>query len=324
MAYIVETSRHIPEKLVRNQDMEQFPARFRELIAEKAGITQRYHAGEEECTSDLAIAAVNKLLKKTGLDPLAVDALICATTFGDRPAPATGTRIQLMTGMHNAFAFDLNSACSSGVFGLRTAAGFVRDGLKNVIVVASEVYSKVLNHRDLTTYPYFGDAAAAVLVSDSGVYEILDFYLGSDGSKADSGCFPGGGTRLHGSKVTDPADFHMVLKGADIYQFACEKGPETIMQLMKKTGLTPDRVIPHQANIHIIKEICRKVAIPWEKFFVNVEKYGNTAGASVLVAFDENREAHPDDGVVILAAFGAGLSWGGCCLRKASTQEARG
>lgn len=317
MAFIVGIEKHISGKLIRNEDMAQFPARFRNVIAEKAGIFSRYHV-EEGCTSDLGIQAVQKLLSTTGINPSSVDALICATSSPDRLFPATATRIQQQCGLDQAFAFDVNSACAGAVYALRLASGLIRDGLRNVIVVAAEMYSKILNPKDIATFAYFGDGAGALLVSEQaqpGSYEILGFHMGSDGEKADCAQIPAGGTMLPASKVVEKNDYYVYMKGTDIYDFACKRAPETIAQLVGKYG-QPERIVPHQANHVLIREIARRSAIPLDNFFINVDKYANTAGASCVIALKENLEQNASDKSIILVAFGAGLSWGGCFLQK--------
>lgn len=315
MAFLAETSRYLPKKVVYNQDLVQFPERYRDLIAQKAGIISRRHVSDE-ITSDIGAKAVQILLEKAGIASTSINALICATSSPDRIQPQTATRIQELCGLKEAFAFDVSSVCSGAVYALRIASALVKDGLKKIVVVAAEVYSKILNPKDISTFPYFGDGAGAVLVTNEGSYEMSDFILYSDGSRADIIQVPAGGTMMPASKVMREKDFYFRMMGSEVFQFACNKGSEVLIALSMRNGLTPDRVITHQANLNIIKEIASRTDIPLERFFVNVDRYANTAGASVLIALSECLEINPLDKNIFLAVFGGGLSWGGTYLRK--------
>jgi len=153
MAYVRGLSRFLPPKVVDNIDLVQFPEKYRNVIAAKAGVLSRRHV-TVECTSDIGASAVKTLMEKYNIDVDSVDALICATSSPDRIQPATATRIQDICGLRNAYAFDVNSVCSGAVFAMKIASGLIRDGANNVIVVASEVYSKILNPNELKSYPY--------------------------------------------------------------------------------------------------------------------------------------------------------------------------
>jgi 3-oxoacyl-[acyl-carrier-protein] synthase-3 len=322
MAFLHGTARYLPPRVVHNRDLTQFPEQLRDMIAVKAGIQTR-HMADGECTSDLGAKAVQHLIAKFGLQAGTIDALICATSSPDRIQPATATRIQQLCGLDTAFAFDVNSVCSGGVYALRLASALVRDGLRNVVVVASEVYSKILNPEDISTYPYFGDGAAACLVSDAGDYEFIDFALHSDGSGCDVIQVPGGGTMLPATQVTDPRDRYFSMIGRKVFEFATRRGTELVVELSERNHLTPDRVILHQANLNIIKEVASRSKLPMQRFFVNLDRYANTAGASVLIALDELLETCPDSETIMLGAFGGGLSWGGTVLRKAATSDSK-
>ncbi|WP_394522596.1 3-oxoacyl-ACP synthase III family protein [Lacrimispora sp. JR3] len=322
MAYIVNTAQYLPAKEISNSELTQFPPKYRQLIEEKAGIKTRRHV-TDECTSDIGALAVKQLLKKTGMDPSGIDALICATSSPDRIQPATATRIQEICGLKNAFCFDLNSVCSGGIYGLKIASALIKDGIKNVIVVAAEVYSRLLNPKDIATYPYFGDGAAAVLVSGHGLYELKDVLLFSDGSGCDVIQIPAGGSMLPAPAVKKERDYYFSMDGQSVYRFACEKGSALIETLAERNVVAADRIITHQANRNIIKEIARRTNLPEETFFINVEKYANTAGASVLIALNEYLESEKanEEDHVFLAAFGGGLSWAGCYLKKENHRE---
>ena len=316
MAFVNCTSRYLPSKVIENKDLIQFPEKYRNVIAEKAGVLSRRHV-VDECTSDIGAEAVSSLIIQNQIAPESIDVLICATSSPDRIQPATATRIQELCGLNNAYAFDVNSVCSSAVFAMKLASGLIKDGANNVLVVASEVYSKILNPLELRTFPYFGDGAAATLITkNTGSYELVDFVLGSDGSGSEVIHVPAGGTMLPGSKVENPKDFYFKMNGREVYDFACDKGSSLIQMLSERNGILPDIVIPHQANINVIKEIGRRSGFGKDMFFINLDRYANTAGASVLIALDEYLEKNTAPDHVFLIVFGGGLSWGGCYLRR--------
>lgn len=316
MSFLIGCSRHLPQKVVDNNDLIQFPEKYRNVIYEKAGVYSRRHV-DTECTSDIGASAVKLLIERQGIDVNSVDALICATSSPDRIQPATATRIQELCGLKKAYAFDVNSVCSSGVYAMKLASSLIRDGATNVIVVASEVYSKILNPNELKSYPYFGDGAGTVLISKKkGQYEILDFVLGSDGSGSEVIQVPAGGTMLPGPMVTSEKEFYFKMIGQQVFEFACNKGTEVIEALVERNGVRPDVVIPHQANINIINEIARRTGILSRQFYVNLDRYANTAGASVLIALDEYLEDNQGADHIFLVVFGGGLSWGGCFLKR--------
>jgi len=318
MAFVSGLSMYLPKKIVNNEDLVQFPVKYRNVIADKAGVLSRRHV-VDECTSDIGTMAVNKLLYANKIAPETIDVLICATSSPDRIQPATATRIQELCGLKYAYAFDVNSVCSSAVFAMKIASGLVKDGAKNVIVVAAEVYSKILNPYELKTFPYFGDGAGAVLITATpGSYELVDYVLGSDGSGADVIQVPAGGTMLPAANVIDKKDFYFQMNGRKVFDFACEMGSKVIEDLISRNNINPDMVIPHQANINVIKEIARRTGISSEKFYTNLDRYANTAGASVLIALDEYLDTRDGDNNVFLVVFGGGLSWAGCYLKKVS------
>lgn len=321
MAFIQATARYLPDTIVTNAALVQFPQAAHALIAAKTGILERRHA-TAQCTSDLGAAAVDRLLAKSSVSPGSVQALICATSSPDRIQPATATRIQQLCGLSKAFAFDVNSVCSGAVYALRLAAALIHDGLTHVVVVSAELYSKLLNPKDIATFPYFGDGAGAALVSNRGDYELCDFFLASDGAGADVIRIPAGGTMLPASQVTRPGDFYFTMIGREVFDFACQRGTEVLALLERRNGIRPDRVVAHQASINIISQLAARSRLPLDRFHVNLDRYGNTAGASVLIGLDEVLDSHPADRHLFLVVFGGGLSWGGAYLR--ATAEAGG
>lgn len=322
-AHILSTGSFLPEKIISNDDLTQFSPEARNLIAEKTGVNTRRHASETECTSDLAIAAARKCLQKVDFPPENVQGIVLSTSSPDRMQPATATRVQHELGAKNAFAFDINSVCSGSSFGITVVDSLIQSGKFNsILLVASEMYSKILNSKDFSTYPFFGDGAAAVLFqADTGCSGgVMHSCLGTDGSKNDTICVPGGGTMLPYEKMPAPRSAYFRMKGEEVFAFTMDKGPKIIRRLMEEAGVAMEEVkcfICHQANINILHGIAGLLGIPKERFFVNLDRYGNTASASVLIALDEaisqGRLAQGD--LAVIATFGGGLSWGANLIR---------
>lgn len=317
-AKIVATGSYVPEKVVANADLTQFPPNGLQLIEAKTGIKYRRHARPGELTSDLALRAAQVCLGKAGVRAADVDAIILATSSPDRIQPATATRVQHQLGATKAFAFDINSVCAGAVYGICLADSLIRaNTCKTVLLVASEVYSRFLNPSDFSTYPYFGDGAGAVLFcrDDADTVGVIESVLGSDGSGANLIQIPAGGSAMKVSEMTNPKDAFFQMDGKAVYGFATSKAPEIIRDVLTKAGIDKDAVtfvIPHQANINIIKEIASKVGIEFSKFVTNLDRFGNTAAASILLALDELYESGKveDGDLVLTVGFGGGLSWG--------------
>lgn len=322
-AMVVSTGSYLPDNVIPNQNLKQFPARLLPLIEQKTGVKSRNFAGDLQCTSDLGIIAANRCLARIGFDPEQLQGIIMATSTPDRMQPATATRVQHAIGATRAFAFDINSVCSGGVFSLAVADTMIRSGFcQNVLVVAAEIYSKILDPADFSTYPYFGDGAGAVLLEagDDNARGVIHSILKTDGSKADIIQVPGGGTMLPFKEIKNPKDAYFKMIGKEVFNFATDKGTEVIREIIQEAGIKRediDVVISHQANINIIKELSLKLEINFDKFMVNLDKYGNTAAASVLITLDELYESQKVEkgNLIILVAFGGGLSWGANLIR---------
>jgi 3-oxoacyl-[acyl-carrier-protein] synthase III len=322
-AVITSTGSYLPDKIIANRDLTQFPKNALPLIEQKTGVRFRRFAEAAQCTSDLAIAAAQRCLAKTEITAPQLDAIILATSSPDRIQPATATRVQDALGAAQAFAFDLNSVCSGAIYSLAVADAFIKTGFcQNVLVIAAEVYSKILDPTDFTTFPYFGDGAGAILLSASDQVDrgIRYSLLKTDGSKADVIRVPAGGTMLPYHQMKNPKDIYFKMAGREVYEFAVTKGTEIIKEVLENTGLSKadlKYLILHQANINIIQEISRRVELGMDKFVVNLEKYGNTAAASVLITLDEllaaGKVARGE--LLLLAAFGGGLSWGATLIK---------
>ena len=322
-AIIAATGSYLPEKRIGNEDLVQFPREAIPLIGEKTGVHARRVAAQEECTSDLAFRAAQRCLQNAGASPMAIDAIILATSTPDRLQPPTAARVQYLLGATRAFAFDINSVCSGSAFGIALADGLIRSGqARRILLVAAEIYSRILNPKDYATYPFFGDGAGALLLQagDDQDRGVLHSLLQTDGSGSEMICVPAGGTQLPYGRMTNPRAAFFRMRGPDVFSFAVERVPDIIRRLLAEAQVPREAIrcfLCHQANVHIIHHIAASLEVPVERFFMNLEEYGNTAAASVLIALDEAREkAVIERGdLVVTAAFGGGLSWGANLIR---------
>lgn len=314
---IYSTGSYLPKNIIHNEDFEQFPETSKFIISQKTGVFSRRSADETECTSDLAVKAAGKCLDKIGFPAENIEGIIVSTSSPDRIQPATATRVQFLLGANKAFAFDINSVCSGSTYGIALATAMIRSGFNdNILFVASEVYSKILNKKDFSTYPFFGDGSGAILfTANGGDKGVLHSILKTDGSGCDTICVPGGGTIMPFEKMKNPTSAFFRMKGKDVFNFAVEKGSEIIRQLLEETQTAVADIryfICHQANVNIIVKIAEILSAPLEKFYMNLFRYGNTASASVPIAIDEalSRGVITSGDRIVTAAFGGGLSWG--------------
>jgi 3-oxoacyl-[acyl-carrier-protein] synthase-3 len=323
MTHILSTGAYLPARKVTNADLTQFPPASLPLISEKTGISCRRYASDDECTSDLGFQAARCCLARASVDPGQVDAILLATSSPDRIQPATATRVQELLGARHAFAFDVSSVCSGALFALHMADALIRTGgSRYVLVVAAELYSRTLiNPRDFSTCACLGDGAGAVLLgSGDGPRGIVGSRLHSDGSGSDLIQVPAGGTMLPSDRMERPQDAYFMMRGADVHQFATTQGTAVVNELLTACGVDRGQVafvVPHQANISVLRGLAERLDMEFSKFVVTLDRYGNTAGASVLIAFDElmtSGRAQPGD-LVVLVAFGGGLSWGATLIR---------
>jgi 3-oxoacyl-[acyl-carrier-protein] synthase-3 len=320
---ILATASYLPERVVPNEALTQFPASTLPLIAEKTGIAARRYAADDECTSDLGAKAARQCLERAAVSPDEVDVIVLATSSPDRIQPATATRVQHLIGARTAYAFDVGSVCSGAVFALHLADALVRSGsARRVLVVASELYSRShLNPRDFSTCACIGDGAAAVLVGpDEQGHAVLGTRLHTDGSGADLIQVPAGGTMLPYARMERPQDAYFTMRGRDVQDFVLTQGAAVVQELLTAHGV--DRgdvafVVPHQANVGVLQGLAERLGIDFSRFVVTLDRYGNTAAASVLIAFDDlvtSKRVRRGD-LVVLVVFGGGLSWAATLIR---------
>ncbi len=320
---IVGLGRAIPGKVLTNADLETMVDTTAEWIFERTGIRERRIAPEGVATSDLAFEAAGEALRDAAVDPGDLDLIIVGTATPDMVFPATACLLQDRLGAKNAGAFDASAACTSWVYGCAMAHGYVAAGLaETVLVVGAETLSRITNWKDRSTCILFGDSAAAVVIRPAAPGEgFLSFVLGANGAGGPLLSLPAGGSRLPASFETVERGQHFItMQGREVYRFAVRCIPQAIQAAADRAGIPLEEVdhfIPHQANVRIINGAADRLGQPREKFFLNVERYGNTSSASVPVAlyeaYGQGRIAPGDR--LVLVAFGGGLTWGATALR---------
>jgi 3-oxoacyl-[acyl-carrier-protein] synthase-3 len=299
----------LPDKVLTNQELEQMVNTEDSWISSRTGIRERRIAAADETASTMGVLASREALAISGLPPDSLDLVIGATCTPDHIFPACASLVQDSLGAKKAAAFDINAACSGFIYALATACQFITAGsYNNVLVVGSEVYSRILDWQDRSTCVLFGDGAGAVVIqasdSPSGPFS---FILGNDGSGAGTIYTPGP------CGVNDGRYF-ITMKGPETYRFAINIMCQATKEVVAAAGLDLsdiDLIIPHQANTRIIKSAARLLDIPLDKFFVNVDRYGNTSAASIPIALceavEEGRVKNGDR--LVMVGFGGGLSW---------------
>ncbi|MBN1807909.1 MAG: ketoacyl-ACP synthase III [Planctomycetes bacterium] len=322
-AAVISTGKYVPEKILTNEDLEKMVDTSDEWITTRTGIKERRIVSDGETNSTLACNAARDALSEAGMDPRDIDMIIVATFTPDRYLAATACKVQDMLGAVNSGAVDLAAACTGYVYGLSMAAGYVATGIaENILVIGSEVLSRFTNWKDRNTCVLFGDGAGAMLIGPSqGKHELEDFVLKSDGSGWELLSIPGGGSENPPSLESVSTDLHAIhMNGREIFKFAVSKLEWLIREAARLQGVEPteiDKVVPHQVNYRIVKSACARLGMEPERFFLNLEKYGNTSGASIPLAFDEALDAGfiEDGDIVVLPGFGGGLTYGMASVR---------
>ncbi|MBI3929385.1 MAG: ketoacyl-ACP synthase III [Armatimonadetes bacterium] len=324
-AGVVGLGHYVPEGKLTNQQLEERLDTSDEWIRSRTGILERRVAGRDECASHLGVEASRRALHDAGLTPEDIDLVIVGTMTPDTVMPATACRVQHTLGATRAGAFDVSVACSGFAYSLAIGAQFVQTGAcDHVLVVGADTMSRVMNWKDRSTCVLFGDGAGAVVLGPVAEgYGLLSFELGAEGGGGDHLTIPGGGGRLPGGSAL-PEDFYLRMNGREVFRFAVQVLGESAVRAVEKAGLSPQDVslfIPHQANIRIIEAAAKRLGMPRERVFINLENYGNTSCGSIPLALSEARDQgrlHPGD-VVVLVGFGGGLAWGAVVLRWGGT-----
>lgn len=323
-AAITAINGYVPEFVMTNDELSKIVDTNDEWILSRTGIKERrVLKGEGLGTSHMAEKAVRGLLEKTGVDPLDIDLIIVATITPDFAFPSTANLVADMVGAKNAFGYDLSAACSGFLFALDTAAKYIECGkYKKVIVIGADKMSAITDYSDRTTCILFGDGAGAVLVEpstdDNG---IEDSILKSDGSGYPYLHQKAGGSRRPASiETVTNKEHYLYQEGSSVFKFAVTNMADVAAEIMDKNNLTADDVaylVPHQANKRIIDATARRMGVTDDKVLVNIERYGNTTGATIpLCLWDFESKLKKGD-KIILAAFGGGFTWGSMYIKWA-------
>jgi len=314
---------YVPPRVLTNHDLEKIVETNDEWIRTRTGIVERRIADPEVATSDLAYEAAKIAIERANLKPEDIDAIICATIAPDMVFPATAYLVAEKLGIKKP-GFDLEAACSGFLYSSTVAAAYLRSGIfKNILVIGAETLSRITDWQDRSTCVLFGDGAGAVVYTiDDSPSDILAMELGGDGGCGDLLYMPAGGSKMPASEETVKNRLHFIkMNGRETFKMAVRMMTESVEKVMKKANLTKDDiklVIPHQANIRIIDAIAEYLGVSREeKFFVNLDKYGNTSAASIPIALAEAVESGriSRGDIIILVAFGGGFSWGSIALR---------
>ncbi|HEX3053731.1 MAG TPA: beta-ketoacyl-ACP synthase III [Aggregatilineaceae bacterium] len=315
-AKITGWGKYVPERILTNDELSKMVETSDEWITTRTGIRERRIRTEKDTTSSMSVAAAQEALKVAGITPSDLDLIIVATSSPDYLLPSVASQVQHLLGA-DCGAFTLVAGCSGWVYALTTASQFIMSGGYNrILVVGVEIISFALDFTDRTTCVLFGDAAAASVVEASDEPGgVLSYELGSDGAGALALYVPdGGSTNPVSQKTVDERRNYIQMDGQEVFKFAVRTLASSLKRTIYKAGLTPDDIdlfIPHQANARIIEAAARQMRVPVEKFYMNLDRYGNTSAASVPLALVEAiEEGRLKDGdKVAMCAFGAGLTW---------------
>ncbi|HET8948326.1 MAG TPA: beta-ketoacyl-ACP synthase III [Candidatus Polarisedimenticolia bacterium] len=322
-AVIAGTGSSLPDRILTNAELERMVDTSDEWITSRTGIRERRVAGENEPMSLFATRAAETALLSAGMKAADLDLVLCATVTPDMPIPSTACIIQDSLGAKKAAAFDMAAGCSGFLYGLTVAERFLASPqYDSILLIGAEVLSKYVDWKDRTTCVLFGDGAGAVVLkAGTAPYGVLATTLRADGALADFIHVPAGGTREPASEKTIAERRHYIrMKGNETFKMAVRSMEEAARQVLDRAGLKTSDValfIPHQANLRIIDAVGTRLGFRSDQVLINIERVGNTSAASIPVALDEAARAGrlKRGDVVLLAAFGTGLTWGAAVLR---------
>lgn len=322
---IAGTGAYVPEKRLTNFDLEKIVDTSDEWIVKRTGIRERRIADATQSTSDLAIQAAQRALESAELDPSDIGAIILATCTPDTILPAGAVYVQAALGAGTAAAFDVSAACTGFVYGVTIGSSMVSAGVcDNVVVIGAETLSRIIDYEDRNTCILFGDGAGAVVLrrtEEGATSGIVDNFVRAEGGGRELIAMPAGGARLPASPETIEARQHFIrMQGREVFKFATKTIVDLIETALERNNLKPEDltlVVPHQVNHRIVEAALKKIALPPDRIYLNLERYGNTSAASVPLglseAVDAGRVERGD--WVLLLAFGAGVTWGYNLLR---------
>ena len=314
---IIGTGSYVPEKILNNEDLSRMVETSDEWITTRTGIKERRIAAKDEYTSDMAAKAALNAIEQAGISPKEIDLILVATATPDMLFPATACFVQKKIGATNAACLDVSAACAGFLFAIEIAQQFITSHTYDtVLVIGADKLTSITNWSDRNTCVLFGDGAgAAILRHRGGSHGVISTHIGSDGQYSDILFMPGGGSRCPITRDNvdlDLATIHM--NGREVYKQAVIAMLGAARKALDQAGLKIEDiacVIPHQANLRIIEGIADRLKIPIEKFYVNLDRYGNTSAAAVAIALDEaNRSGRIKPGdYILMVVFGGGLTW---------------
>ncbi len=321
-AYIKKIANYIPKNIITNEKLSETLDTNHEWIASRTGISQRYRSGKEETSLSMALHAINNL-NIIEDDIKNIDAIIVATSTKQHPSPSTATLIQNSLEIKNCITLDLSAACSGYIYSINTATTLIESGqCETVLVVSSEKYSDIINWEDRGTAILFGDGCNATLLEKTNDDNkgIISIDLGSEEHASLLLVKNGGSISPITESNIDDNGHYVQMIGSEIFKHAIFFFSQSIKNILSKSSLTIndiDLIIPHQANIRIMKSLAKSMDVSMDKIFVNIQNYGNTSAASIGIALSEAIEQGKikEGDNVVLAAFGAGLTWGSTLIK---------
>ncbi len=319
---ILGTGSCLPKRVLTNTDLEQMVETSDEWITSRTGIKTRHIAGTGEQNFHLAAQAARRALDDAGVSPESLDLIVVATLSPHMIMPSTACFVQAELGAKNAFAYDINAACAGFTYGLDLASQYIRNRPEmKILLIGSETLSTRVNWQDRNTCVLFGDGSGAVVLSGSDDGRgVLGSCLRSDGSFWQLLCMDSPESQNPDLRTEDWAGSLIRMNGSEIFKHAVRMMEGVTNQVLQENNLSiadVDLVIPHQANIRILKNLRERLGVPEDKMFINLSQYGNTSAASIPIALDEaNRQGriHPGD-LILLCTFGGGLTWGALLIR---------
>ncbi|MGQ9534293.1 MAG: beta-ketoacyl-ACP synthase III [bacterium] len=322
-AYIAGIGIYVPEKILSNFDLEKIVETSDEWIRTRSGIRERHIADDKTSTSHLAVAAAKKAIEDAGINSDEIDAIILGTATPDMLFPSTACLVQSQIGAREIMAFDISAGCSGFLYGLGIADSMVKNGYENILVIGAETLSKIMDFTDRATCVLFGDGAGAVVIkkTDADNQGIIASYFASDGADWKLLHQPAGGSRIPATEDSVKKRLHYIkMEGNEVFKLAVRAMIEAAIKTLEKANISSKDIallIPHQANIRIIEATAKRLDIPMERVFVNLDKYGNTSAASIPIAlFEALAEGRIKKGdYVLLVSFGAGFTWAGVLLK---------
>jgi 3-oxoacyl-[acyl-carrier-protein] synthase-3 len=325
---IIGSGSYLPDKVLDNAYFEKIVDTSDEWITTRTGIKERRMLEDGMATSDMATKAAEKALHSAKMSAKDLDLIVVGTVTPDHPFPSVGCYVQKNIGAANAAAFDVSAACSGFMYALTVGTRIVASGShKNALIIGAEALTRITDYTDRSTCVLFGDGAGAVVIQGSdthpaqGGHELIHTFIGADGNGAEFMFQPAGGSRMPASHKTVDENLHVVkLKGREVFKFAVTKMADLVKEAAVKCNFTLDdiaMIVPHQVNQRILEAAAERLNFPMEKVYVTIHKYGNSSSASLPVAFDEARHSHKlkKGDIVVLVAFGGGLTWSSAVIR---------